>query len=121
MRVGGPAGLIAPLMNVPAQLIADGVNMPWTNIAKPLLALSLPLAAAALAWFAWCGRKMPLGAPASRPPLPSMRQERAGRPRSQGGVDSLLAGLRGFVPLALIHAIWIAGRICYDDVARASR
>src|SRR5262245_3900606 len=48
------AGMIAPPMNVPALLIADGVNMPWTNVAKPLLALSLPLAATALAWFAWC-------------------------------------------------------------------
>ena len=120
IAVMATAGMIAPPMNVPAQLIADGVNMPWTNIARPLLALSLPLAAAALAWFAWCGRKMPLGAPASRPPLPSMRQERAGRPRSQGGDDSLLAGLRGFAPLALILAIWIAVRISDAVVDPAS-
>src|SRR5258707_2070758 len=120
MAVRAPAGMIAPPMNVPAQLIADGVNMPWTNIARPLLALSLPLAAAALAWFAWCGRKMPLGARASRPPLPSMQQERAGRPRSQGGDDSLQAGLRGFAPLALILAIWIAVRISDAVVDPAS-
>ncbi len=111
IAVMATAGMIAPPMNVPAQLIADGVNMPWTNIAKPLLVLSVPFAAAALAWFAWRGRKMPLGARASRPPPPSVQQERAGRPRSQGGDDSLLACLRGFAPLALILAIWIVVRI----------
>jgi GntP family gluconate:H+ symporter len=112
IAVMATAGMIAPPMNVPAQLLADGVNMPWTNIARPLLALSLPLAAAALAWFAWCGRKMALGARAPHPPPPpSMQQERAGRPRSQGGGDGLLAGPRGFAPLALILAIWIAVRI----------
>jgi TRAP-type C4-dicarboxylate transport system permease large subunit len=99
VAVVATAGMIAPPMNVPAQLIADGVNMPWSNIAKPLLALSLPLAAAALAWFAWCGRKVPLGARA------------AGHPRSKGGDGSLLACLRGLAPLALILAIWIVVRI----------
>src|SRR5262245_61036469 len=79
VAVMATAGMIAPPMNVPAQLIADGVNMPWSNIAKPLLALSLPLAAAALAWFAWCGRKIPLGVGA------------AVHPRSKGGDGSLLA------------------------------
>jgi TRAP-type C4-dicarboxylate transport system permease large subunit len=120
IAVMATAGMIAPPMNVPAQLIADGVNMPWTNIARPLLALSLPLAAAALAWFAWLGQKMPLGARASRPPFPSMQQERAGHPGSQGGDDGLLARLRGFAPLALILAIWIAVRISDGVVDPAS-
>src|SRR5262249_35898216 len=75
-----------------------GANLPWSNVAKPLLALSVPLAGAALIWFAWCGRKMPMGA-------------RASRPRSQAGDDSLLACLRGLAPLALILAIWIVVRI----------
>src|SRR6266850_1240774 len=51
IAVMATAGMIAPPMNVPAMLIANGVNMPWSNVAKPLLALSLPLAAAALVWF----------------------------------------------------------------------
>src|ERR1700704_2181965 len=56
IAVMATAGMIAPPMNVPAMLIADGVNMPWTNVSKALLALSLPLAAAALVWFTWgCG------------------------------------------------------------------
>src|SRR5437899_7115132 len=57
IAVMATAGMIAPPMNVPAMLIADGVNMPWTNVSKALLALSLPLAAAALIWFRWgCDR-----------------------------------------------------------------
>jgi len=84
------AGMIAPPMNVPALLIADGVNMPWTNVAKPLLALALPLAAAALAWFARCGPRKSVAA--------------AGREASLG------ASLHGFAPLAVIVAIWVTVR-----------
>ena len=51
IAVMATAGMIAPPMNVPAMLIADGVNMPWTNTSRALLALALPLATAALVWF----------------------------------------------------------------------
>jgi TRAP-type C4-dicarboxylate transport system permease large subunit len=85
------AGMIAPPMNVPAMLIADGVNMPWTNTSRALLALALPLAAAALVWFTvWQGPTKPRNAPA------------------QG---SVAACLRGFAPLLLIVVIWIAVRL----------
>jgi hypothetical protein len=90
VAVMATAGMIAPPMNVPALLIADGVNMPWSNVAKPLLALALPLAAAALAWFAWCGpRKVvaPVG--------------------DDGG---FWATLRGLAPLAVIVVVWVAVR-----------
>src|SRR5205807_3071772 len=60
IAVMATAGMIAPPMNVPAILIASGVNMPWTNVARPLLALSVPLVLAALAWFRWgCGPTKP--------------------------------------------------------------
>src|SRR5947207_4287986 len=63
IAVMATAGMIAPPMNVPAILIASGVNMPWTNVARPLLALSVPLALAALAWFRWgCGPTKPAAA-----------------------------------------------------------
>jgi GntP family gluconate:H+ symporter len=101
IAVMATAGMIAPPMNVPALLIADGVNMPWTNVAKPLLALALPLAAAALAWFAWRGPEKP----------PAMEA------RSEG---SLAACLRGFAPLALIVVIWAAVRISDAVVDPAS-
>jgi len=77
IAVMATAGMIAPPMNVPAQLIADGVNMPWANIAKPLLALSVPLAAAALAWFAWRG-------PRERPVQPHPPLQGEGR-TAEGG------------------------------------
>jgi TRAP-type C4-dicarboxylate transport system permease large subunit len=91
IAVMATAGMIAPPMNVPAMLIADGVNMPWTNTSRALLALALPLAAAALVWFTvWQGPTKPHGAPA------------------QG---SMAACLRGFAPLLLIIVIWIAVRL----------
>jgi GntP family gluconate:H+ symporter len=90
IAVMATAGMIAPPMNVPALLIADGVNMPWTNVAKALLALALPLAIAALAWFAWCGPRKPQAAAPT--------------------TDGLSACLRGFAPLAVMVAIWVAVR-----------
>jgi TRAP-type C4-dicarboxylate transport system permease large subunit len=91
IAVMATAGMIAPPMNVPAMLIADGVNMPWTNTSRALLALALPLAAAALVWFAvWQG-------PA--------------KPRSTPAPSSVAACLPGFAPLLLIIAIWIAVRL----------
>jgi TRAP-type C4-dicarboxylate transport system permease large subunit len=91
IAVMATAGMIAPPMNVPAMLIADGVNMPWTNTSRALLALALPLAAAALVWFTvWQGPTKPRSAPAQ---------------------SSLAACLRGFAPLLLIVAIWIAVRL----------
>ncbi len=173
IAVVATAGMIAPPMNVPAQLIADGVNMPWANIARPLLALSLPMAAAALAWFAWLGRNRqtvrlhpplqgegrtaegrpgwgdgsaaddgdasyaealsPPPGPLTRADLPpaeprysegsaTQQSDRSRQqPTSVGGGDSRrLAGLRGFAPLALILAIWIAVRISDGVVDPAS-
>jgi TRAP-type C4-dicarboxylate transport system permease large subunit len=90
VAVMATAGMIAPPMNVPALLIADGVNMPWTNVAKALLALALPLAIAALAWFTWCGPRKPQAAAPT--------------------TDGLSACLRGFAPLAVIVVIWMAVR-----------
>src|SRR5258708_39905307 len=49
-----------------------------------------------------------------------MREEGGGGQGSQGGDDSLLGGLRGFAPLALILAIWIAVRISDGVVDPAS-
>jgi TRAP-type C4-dicarboxylate transport system permease large subunit len=92
IAVMATAGMIAPPMNVPAMLIADGVNMPWTNTSRALLALALPLAIAALVWFAWWQ-----GPKASTAPT---HQD-----------VSVAACLRGFAPLLLIVAIWIAVRL----------
>src|SRR5205807_4479341 len=94
IAVMATAGMIAPPMNVPAQLIADGVNMPWTNVSKALLALSLPLAAAALAWFTWgCG-------PAKQPAAATTNDKDG----------STAACLRGLAPLIVIVAIWVSVR-----------
>src|SRR6266478_7246648 len=92
IAVMATAGMIAPPMNVPAMLIADGVNMPWTNTSRALLALALPLAIAALVWFAWWQGPKASAAPTHQD-------------------VSVAACLRGFAPLVLIVAIWIAVRL----------
>ena len=93
IAVMATAGMIAPPMNVPAMLIADGVNMPWTNTSRALLALALPLAGAALIWFTWW----------QGPTAP-----RTALTKEDG---SIAACLRGFAPLTLIVVIWIAVRL----------
>jgi TRAP-type C4-dicarboxylate transport system permease large subunit len=47
----GTLGMIAPPLNVPAMVMADGVNMPFSGFATGLLALSLPCAIFALLTF----------------------------------------------------------------------
>lgn len=44
-------GMVAPPVNAPAMVIADGVNMPYAEFAGPLLALALPPALFAILWY----------------------------------------------------------------------
>src|SRR5215510_12383653 len=60
IAVMATAGMIAQPMNVPAMLVADGVNLPWTNTSRALLALALPLAGVTLVCCTfWQGPKAP--------------------------------------------------------------
>jgi GntP family gluconate:H+ symporter len=45
-------GMIAPPVNLPAMMIADGVNMPFLNFDRTLLAISLPVALFTVVLFA---------------------------------------------------------------------
>jgi len=104
IAVMATAGMIAPPMNVPAMLIADGVNMPWTNVSKALLALSLPLAAAALVWFTWgCG-------PSGNGPSGAGSTKQPALPATNVNEGSAAACLRGLAPLIVIVAIWVSVR-----------
>src|SRR4051812_19154725 len=92
MAVIGVAGMIAPPTNVPAMLLADGVNMPWTGVERSLLVLSLPPALVAIGWFAWWG--------ATQPPTVAME---APQKVNRGA-------LIGLIPLAVIVLIWVITR-----------
>src|SRR5438445_1083870 len=100
IAVMATAGMIAPPMNVPAMLIADGVNMPWTNVSRALLALALPLAAATLVWFTWGCRPTP---PPFPPPLAG-----EGREGDASDTPRVATSLRAFAPLAVIVGLWVA-------------
>jgi gluconate:H+ symporter, GntP family len=82
-------GMIAPPMNVPAMLISDGTNMPWTNVNTALLALSLPTALAALLWFTFGAR------PTKAQTLPASGE----------------GSLAGLLPLLVMVAIWVGVRL----------
>lgn len=85
------AGMIAPPVNVPAMLLADGVNMPWTGVTKALLFLSLPMAIAGVIWF-------------STGSGPEAAAQKTG-PFNPG------ATLIGLLPFLLVVVIWLAVRI----------
>lgn len=95
IAVTATAGMIAPPMNVPAMLIADGTNMPWTNVSGALLALSLPMAISGVLWFG-LGRVGPAPSPAPYGPF------------TWGST------VRGLAPLAVIVAAWIGVRFMGD-------
>jgi GntP family gluconate:H+ symporter len=103
MAVIGTAGMIAPPTNVPAMLLADGVNMPWTGVDRSLLLLSVPTALTALAWFTWWG--------ATQPPTVAMEDRR----------KVTRAALMGWIPILVIVLIWVVtrtwGEIFIDPVS----
>jgi GntP family gluconate:H+ symporter len=96
LAVIGTAGMIAPPTNVPAMLLADGVNMPWTGVERALLLLSVPTALTALVWFTWWG--------ATQPPAVAMED------RSKVTRGALL----GWIPMVVIIVIWLVTRIWGD-------
>jgi gluconate:H+ symporter, GntP family len=53
----GTLGMIAPPLNVPAMVMADGVNMPYAGFALSLWTLSLPTALFAFATFTGCASR----------------------------------------------------------------
>ncbi|MBI4966480.1 MAG: TRAP transporter large permease subunit [Rhodospirillales bacterium] len=64
LAVMATLGMIAPPVDVPAMVMADGVNMPYAKFAGPMLAVSLPPALLALVLFARPGQGEP---PPSQP------------------------------------------------------
>ena len=88
------AGEIAPPVNVPAMILSDGVNMPWTGVTVALLTLAIPLAVATLLWFAF--RAGPRNSAVAMAAVHS------------AGFGACLFGL---TPFLLIFAIWLAVRL----------
>ena len=82
-------GMIAPPVNVPAMMIADGVNMPFENFNRTLLLVSVPVAVFTVLWFVRrCVPRLP----------PAAEQ------------SSLRGGIVGSAPLAVMLGFWLALR-----------
>ena len=92
-------GMIAPPINIPAMIMADGVNMPYAGFSWSLLALSLPTALFAVATFSRAPRQSDGAPPAT---------EIAKAPSSIATI--------GIVVLFGIIAFWIALRIWPDSI-----
>lgn len=67
MALEATCGMIAPPVNLPAMMIADGVNMPFLNFDRTLLLISVPVALFTVALFARRCRALDLP-PEATPP-----------------------------------------------------
>jgi len=91
IAVEATCGMIAPPVNLPAMMIADGVNMPFLNFDRTLLSISLPVAAFSVALFA----------------------RRCRAPAAAGTVEeenSSRGALAGIAPLAAVLGFWLVLR-----------
>ena len=100
IAVMATAGMIAPPMNVPAMLIADGVNMPWTNVDR--------------ARCSRCRCRWRRGARLVRAGDCGARPA-ADDPHSAKAVELGGDACAGFAPLLVIVAIWIVGARILGD------
>jgi GntP family gluconate:H+ symporter len=91
IAVEATCGMIAPPVNVPAMMIADGVNMPFLNFDRTLLVLSVPVALFTVAWFA----------------------RRARRPEAVVRPDVVAPWqiVYGLTPLVLVLGFWLVLRV----------
>lgn len=87
-------GMIAPPVNLPAMMIADGVNMPFLNFDRTLLLISLPVALFTVWLFA---RR------SSAPSQAGARANDTGEPTR--------SGLTGALPLVLVLGFWLLLRL----------
>ncbi len=89
-------GMVAPPMNISAMVLADGVNMPYSNVARALLALSLPPALFSVWYFA---RRLPARVPAA-----------------ETMARSWPASAAGLLPLAVVIGFWVAVRLFPETI-----
>lgn len=92
-------GMVAPPINVPAMIMADGVNMPYAGFSWSLLALSMPTALFALATFARGARQTDMASPA------------VDNDQAKSGSAAI-----GILVLFAIIVFWIALRIWPDSI-----
>jgi GntP family gluconate:H+ symporter len=93
----GTLGMIAPPLNVPAMIMADGVNMPFSGFAGSLWALSLPTALFAVVAFAIRKEAKTDGAPS---------------PQLDGGIVTTptLRAVLGTIAILAVIGFWVVAR-----------
>ena len=96
IAVEATCGMIAPPVNVPAMMIADGVNMPFLNFERTLLVIAIPTALFAVWVFARRAR------PITSTITPS--EQPAGRT------------VRSVLPLVLVLGFWLVLRVFPDRI-----
>ena len=96
IAMGGTIGIFAPPVNIPAMIIAAGINMPYIGFFWPLLILTVPLAVYAALHLGLRDIRGPLDRDAALATLPA--------------VPAHMTTLRVYLPLAVVVALMLVVR-----------
>jgi len=96
IAMGGTIGIFAPPVNIPAMIIAAGINMPYIGFFWPLLILTVPLAVYAALHLGLRHIRGPLDRDAALATLPA--------------VPARMTTLRVYLPIAVVVALMLLVR-----------
>jgi len=96
IAVGGTIGIFAPPVNIPAMIIAAGINMPYIGFFWPLLILTVPIAVFSALYLGRGHAHRPLDRDAALATLPP--------------VPAHLGAIRVYLPLALVVGLMLLVR-----------
>ncbi|HEY3383134.1 MAG TPA: hypothetical protein VGK32_15290 [Vicinamibacterales bacterium] len=96
IAIGGTIGIFAPPVNIPAMIIAAGINMPYIGFFWPLLIVTVPLAVYAALHLGWRHIHGPLDRDAALAALPA--------------VPAHMTALRVYLPLTIVVVLMLLVR-----------
>jgi gluconate:H+ symporter, GntP family len=96
VALGGTLGVFAPPVNIPAMIIAAGINMPYVGFIMPLMIVTLPVAVFSALFL--CARHVsgPVDAAAILASLPSVRNN--------------MKGIKVYLPLIVVIGLMLSAR-----------
>jgi GntP family gluconate:H+ symporter len=103
IAMGGVLGMVAPPVNIPAMIIATGIDLPYSGFDLPLALASFPLALIVVYGLAWPGLRRPGPGLAPRPTSAFEAQPQGNHP----GVSAV----RALLPPAVAAILMLAPRI----------
>jgi len=96
IALGGTFGVFAPPVNIPAMIIASGINMPYMGFVTPLLIVTIPLAVFSALYLCWGHISGPVDAETILQALPPIPEK--------------MKGIRVYLPLIVVIGLMLGSR-----------